>query len=156
MYKHVGNVTLVSLAFVALVLAGCASGSGDSSGSEAIGEDGPENMAMMTDADGHDQAGHSPAEMTADVGEQEAVSQADLARFVAAAEAALAGGDSAGAVFDDPETYIALGQASCARLSDGDSFDDIARSIGVDDPSVTGAVIGAAVETICPIHSEHI
>ena len=81
---------------------------------------------------------------------------ADLARFVASAEAALSGTPGEGSVMEQPEIHIALGQVACAQFSAGDSFAQVVDGIGLGDAQVTGAVIGAAVETICTEHRDQI
>lgn len=93
----------------------------------------------------------------------DAVSADDLTLFIAAAERALAGTAQQDAVFDDPDIYIAIAQASCARFSDGDEFDQIAADVLVDtstgsadETRLVGAVIGAATQTICPEHADAI
>jgi hypothetical protein len=88
-----------------------------------------------------------------------AVTQEDLVRFVAATEAAIAGTPDAGVVAEQPETYIALAQAACARFSGGESFESVATDLLADlDESGTGerlvgAILGAATRTICPEHA---
>ncbi len=85
----------------------------------------------------------------------------DLARFVAAAEAALVGTGIKGDVLEAPEIYIAIAQASCARFTQGDSLKEIVNDLmgdttaptATDEQQLIGAVLGAAVETICPEHT---
>lgn len=92
------------------------------------------------------------------------VSEDDLARFIAATERALVGTDQESVVFDDPEIYIALGQASCARFSAEDTFEQIATDLleeidteeSDDETRLVGAVIGAATQTLCPEHADKI
>lgn len=92
------------------------------------------------------------------------VTQEDLTRFIAAAEVPLQGTAMEGIVFEAPEIYIALAQASCARFSDGDGFDVIAGDLldeigpdrSADDQRLVGAILGAATRTICPEHADKI
>ena len=89
-----------------------------------------------------------------------AVTEDDLARFVAASESAVAGTSVEGVVFDAPEIYIAIAQASCARFTEGDTLEQVVNdhldATGAEsaaDEELIGAVLGAAVETICPEHT---
>jgi hypothetical protein len=88
-----------------------------------------------------------------------AVTEDDLVRFVAATEAAIAGTPDAGIVEEQPEEYIALAQAACARFTAGESFDSVAADLLAElDRSGTGerlvgALLGAATRTICPEHA---
>lgn len=92
------------------------------------------------------------------------VTEQDLARFVAATEAALAGTSIEGVVLEGPEIYIGVAQASCARFTQGDSFEQIVSDYladteatpGSDDEQLIGAILGAAVETICPEHAANV
>jgi hypothetical protein len=87
------------------------------------------------------------------------VLQDDLVRFVAATEVALAGTPDAGVVEEQPEVFIALAQAACARFSGGDSFDTVAGDLLADmsasgaSERLVGAILGAATRTICPEHA---
>jgi hypothetical protein len=100
-----------------------------------------------------------PAPTTADV-----VTEDDLTLFIAAAERALEGTSQETAVFDDPEIYIALGQASCDRFSAGATFEQIATDLladidtddSNDETRLVGAVLGAATQTLCPEHADKI
>lgn len=93
-----------------------------------------------------------------------AVTEDDLALFIAATERALVGTDQESAVFDDPEIYIALGQAACARFSADETFEQIATDLlndidtenAADETRLVGAVIGAATQTLCPEHADKI
>lgn len=88
----------------------------------------------------------------------------DLIRFIAATEAPLEGTSLEGVVFDAAEIYIAIAQASCARFSDGDTFEQIAADLleqldsgnTIDDERLVGALLGAASRTICPEHADKI
>lgn len=90
------------------------------------------------------------------------VTEDDLVLFIAAAERSLEGTSQQSAVFDDPELYIALGQASCDRFSTGEAFDQIAidllRDIDTEDSDdetrIVGAILGAATQTLCPEHAD--
>jgi 2-keto-3-deoxy-galactonokinase len=88
------------------------------------------------------------------------VTQDDLVRFVAATEAAIAGTPDAGVVEEQPETYIALGQAACARFTGGESFEVVAADMLAElDASgaserLVGAIIGAATRTLCSEHAD--
>jgi hypothetical protein len=102
---------------------------------------------------------------TSDASTPEVVTEADLARFIAATEEALQGTDQAGVVIDAPEIYIALAQAACARFSAGDSFDQIATDLlsqladagsTDDNERLVGAMMGAATRTLCPEHADKI
>lgn len=92
------------------------------------------------------------------------VTEDDLTLFIAAAERSLEGTSQESAVFDDPEIYIALGQASCDRFSTGEKFDQIAidllTDIDTDDSDdetrLVGAILGAATQTLCPEHADKI
>lgn len=100
-----------------------------------------------------------PAPTTADV-----VTEDDLTLFIAAAERALEGTSQETAVFDDPEIYIALGQASCDRFSAGETFEQIATDLladidtddSNDETRLVGAILGAATQTLCPEHADRI
>ena len=88
-----------------------------------------------------------------------AVTEDDLARFIASAEAALTGTRHEGVVLDSAELYIALAQTSCARFSAGHSLQDIVDDLlgtpqaAADDNHLAGAILGAGVATICPDHT---
>jgi hypothetical protein len=92
------------------------------------------------------------------------VTEDDLTLFIAATERALEGTSQESAVFDDPEIYIALGQASCDRFSAGESFEKIATDFLVDidtdesddETRLVGAILGAATLTLCPEHADKI
>lgn len=92
------------------------------------------------------------------------VSDADLENFLASVETAIQGTRHEGVVFEEPDTYIALAQAACARFSDGHTLDEIADdmlgAVGgaatTDDERLVGALLGAATRTICPEHSDKI
>ena len=87
-----------------------------------------------------------------------AVSQADLVRFIAAAETVLKGTSNEGIVYDAPEIYIAIAQAACARFTAGESLQQVAGELltqlastdPTDDKRLVGAILGAATQTICP------
>lgn len=121
--------------------------------SDDVASESIEPDATVNDATG-DEAVASPG----------AVSEQDLARFVAATEAALAGTSIEGVVLEAPEIYIAIAQASCARFGQGDSFEQIVSDYladteaapGADDEQLIGAILGAAVETICPEHAANV
>ena len=89
------------------------------------------------------------------------VTEDDLARFIAATEAALVDTNIEGVVLEAPEIYIAIDQASCARFTQGENLEqivndhlsDTAAATDTDDEHLIGAVLGAAVETICPEHA---
>lgn len=90
----------------------------------------------------------------------ESLDEAALARFIAASESAVAGTSLEGLVLADPDIYIALGQSSCARFSNGDTLDQLvadhftgAIERTVDEERLLGAVLGAAVEVMCPEHA---
>lgn len=99
------------------------------------------------------------APTTADV-----VTEDDLTLFIAAVERPLEGTSQESAVFDDPEIYIALAQAACARFSAGEGFEQIATDFladidtdGSDDETrLVGAILGAATQTLCPEHADKI
>lgn len=92
------------------------------------------------------------------------VTEGDLARFVAAAETAIDETSLAGVVFESPDIYIALAQASCARFGEGADFDTVAAELvaglGSGPPGdverLAGAILGAATRTICPEHADRI
>ncbi len=94
----------------------------------------------------------------------DAVTEADLARFVAATEAAIDETSLAGVVFESPEIYIALAQAACARFSEGADFDAVAAELltglasepSEDVERLAGALLGAATRTICPEHADRV
>jgi uncharacterized NAD(P)/FAD-binding protein YdhS len=93
-----------------------------------------------------------------------AITQDDLARFIASAEAALTGTSHEGVIVDSPELYIALAQASCARFSAGESLQDIVNDLlghtdttpQEDDKQLIGAILGAGTATICPEHTNKV
>jgi hypothetical protein len=122
-----------------------------------------------TDAESVDSQALDLSKSGSDAGEQagasaDDITQEDLTRFVAATEAALAGGAMEGVVLDAPEIYIAIAQVSCARFSQGDTLEQIvadhlaetAPTPGANDEQLIGAVLGAGVETICPEHGTKI
>lgn len=92
------------------------------------------------------------------------VTEDDLALFIAAAERSLEGTSQESAVFDDPEIYIALGQVSCDRFSNGEKFDEISLDLladidtdqADDETRLVGAILGAATQTLCPEHADEI
>ena len=94
----------------------------------------------------------------------EPLSEDDLARFLAAAEATLGGSDAAGTVLADPEFHVALGQFFCAELDRGQTVGqvfvvqlaDVAVEDRVDEARLLGGVLGAAVATMCPRHDDEI
>lgn len=116
--------------------------------------------------DGTDEVTTSSAENTTPTPEPEppstgAVTEDDLTLFIAAAERALEGTSQEAAIFDDPDIYIAIAQTSCDRLSAGDPFEEIAIDLladlttdgAEDETRLVGAILGAATQTICPVHA---
>lgn len=90
------------------------------------------------------------------------VTEYDLQRFLAAAEFAIAGSDYEGAIYESPEIYIAIAQAFCARMGQGDGIGQIAKDYLAaanitkaddEDLQFVGALLGAGVETLCPEHA---
>ena len=106
-------------------------------------------------------SGPAPTSVADSSTESGAVSQDDLVRFLAATETVLVGTPNEGVVYDSPEIYIGIAEAACARFDAGDRFDVVATELVValasPDPSedtvLAGAIIGAAVRTICPEHA---
>lgn len=93
------------------------------------------------------------------------VTEADLERFIAATESAIAGTSAEGAVLEAPEIYIAIAQSACARFTDGDDFETIAADLLADiaagdptgdDERLVGGILGAATHTLCPEHADKI
>lgn len=92
------------------------------------------------------------------------VIQADLARFVASAEAVMAGSAYENVIYDDPELYIAIAQTMCVWLDEGQSVDEVIEgyllagddSPTVEDQAFAGALLGAGVQTLCPTHGSEI
>jgi hypothetical protein len=138
------------------------SGSKETDPSVAIGTEAgaPEEASLATTPapENADQT-PDPAPTTTDV-----VSEDDLTLFITAAERSLEGTSQESAVFDDPEIYIALGQASCDRFSAGATFEQIATDIladidtddSNDETRLVGAILGAATQTLCPEHADRI
>lgn len=135
-----------------------AGSTGDTSRSTTL-----ESTAALQHADSTTPPTSQPADVavptTADL-----VTDDDLARFIAAAEVPLQGTSLDGVVLAAPEIYISIAQMSCARFSDGDTFQAIADDLLVelksdasdDDERLVGAIIGAATRTICPEHADKI
>jgi|FLYL01.1.fsa_nt_gi hypothetical protein len=91
---------------------------------------------------------------------------ADLARFVAVVDEALTGTSYAGTAYTDPELFVDTGRLFCSLLDRGLTVDDVLTAyvtvlageteggeIHPDDLALGGAVLGAAVEILCPQHS---
>lgn len=91
---------------------------------------------------------------------------ADLARFVAVVDQALTGTSYAGTAYTDPELFVDTGRLFCSLLDRGLTVDDVLTAyvtvlagetesgeIHPDDVALGGAVLGAAVEILCPQHS---
>jgi hypothetical protein len=149
--------SLRQLVIVAVVLgfltAAC---SGTDPASDTTTSDRPDtaaesNESGSTDNDTSEEATTAP----------DSIIEEDLARFIAATEAALVDTSAEGLILEAPEIYIAIAQASCARFTQGDSFHQIVNdhldgtytTRTADDEQLIGALLGAAVETICPEHT---
>lgn len=169
---------LTALALMAgLAVTACSSSDDADSADSTLAEDSRQDAVDSSEAD-TDSAVSVPAQtpvsstgsadevtVTSDPPTPGIVTEADLARFIAATEEALQGTDQAGVVMDAPEIYIALAQASCARFSAGESFDQIASGLlseladggsRDDNERLVGAILGAATRTLCPEHADKI
>lgn len=145
---------------VGLLVAGC---SDTESVTDTANSEQPDAAASETDEtdsnDSNDSTGGDSSDVSTSV--PDAVTEEDLARFIAATEAALVGTSAEGLILEAPEIYIAIAQASCARFTQGDSLqqivndhlDDTDTTPVADDEQLIGALLGAAVETICPEHA---
>ena len=142
---------------VGLLVAGC---SDTESVTDTANSEQPDAAASETDeTDSNDSTGGDSSDVSTSV--PDAVTEEDLARFIAATEAALVGTSAEGLILEAPEIYIAIAQASCARFTQGDSLqqivndhlDDTDTTPVADDEQLIGALLGAAVETICPEHA---
>lgn len=86
----------------------------------------------------------------------------DLAVFIAAIDEALAGTSYEDAALDDPEVFIAVGQLFCELIDEGASMDEVLSEylealrdkvtgeIADEEAVVTGVVMGASIEVLCP------
>jgi hypothetical protein len=142
---------------VGLLVAGC---SDTESVTDTANPDQPDTAASETDeTESTDSSDGDSSDVATSV--PDAVTEEDLARFIAATEAALVDTSAEGLILEAPEIYIAIAQASCARFSQGDTLqqivsdhlDDADTTPVADDEQLTGALLGAAVETICPEHA---
>lgn len=89
----------------------------------------------------------------------------DFTRFIAAVDTALGETSYAGAALTDPEVFIATGQLFCELLDGGANSDDILSEhleataaanggpLTDADAIVTGVVLGASTQVICPQHA---
>jgi hypothetical protein len=131
----------------------------DAETSETDETDATESATTSESANSSDSTGGDSSDVSTSV--PDAVTEEDLARFIAATEAALVGTSAEGLILEAPEIYIAIAQASCARFTQGDSLqqivndhlDDNDTTPVADDEQLIGALLGAAVETICPEHA---
>ena len=140
-----------------LVLAACSSGV--EAGSAAVPEEGP-SLPATTDS----VTTTLPSRPTATTAGPSATTPAavpELEVFIAAIDAALVDTTYAGAAFDDPEVFLATGQLMCEMLDEGAAVDDVLSAhldaladsmpegLGDDEATLSGVVLGAAVEAIC-------
>jgi hypothetical protein len=84
--------------------------------------------------------------------------EADLARFLAAANFVLRGTNLEAEILAAPQTYVGLGQLACVDMAAGSTVEQVVSTHlesatdeeRADEARLIGAVLGAAVETICP------
>jgi hypothetical protein len=91
-------------------------------------------------------------------------SEEDLAVFIAAMEELLVGTVYEGEAINEPELFLATGRLFCEWLDEGDEpdavlvryLDELAGGVdaATDDQLVlAGALLGAAVGVLCPVHA---
>jgi hypothetical protein len=119
--------------------------------SDTTTSDRPDTAAEPTESEPTDNNTSEEATTAPD-----SVTEEDLARFVAATEAALVDTSAEGLILEAPEIYIAIAQGSCARFTQGDSLEQIVND-HLDATDTTPSaddeqLLGAAVETICREH----
>lgn len=82
-----------------------------------------------------------------------------LSWFLAAAEDAVSGSGAEGAVIGDAEHHVIAALEACESLDRGNNIEEVvASTIALDEAyaasaELTGAVLGAGIETLCPWHS---
>ncbi len=138
---------------VVMLGAGC-TGDGDSSPDDASAEEG---LAF-------DDAERLAGDLVDSAAvEDEPVTQDDIAVLLASGERMLADGPYEGAMYAAPELYVASAQMVCSRLSEGVSIEDVISEFMADnlldaeapaDATLTGTVVGAGVQTLCPQHRD--
>ena len=95
-----------------------------------------------------------------------ATSPPDLEVFIAAIAESLEGTSFEGAPLDDPEVFIGVGQLFCELLAEGLSVDEALAEYltALEDPDdgaspednafVSGVIMGASLEVLCPDQAE--
>ena len=90
----------------------------------------------------------------------------DVAAFIAAINEAAIGTSYEDAALDDPEVFIGVGQLFCELLDDGLTVDSVLAeyltaledqetgTVSDDDALITGVLMGAAIEILCPQHQK--
>lgn len=89
----------------------------------------------------------------------------DLEVFIAALDESLEGTSYEGAPLEDPEVFIGVGQHFCELLAEGLTVDEVLTEyltalekpdggVSEDDTFVSGIVMGASLEILCPEHDE--
>jgi hypothetical protein len=90
----------------------------------------------------------------------------DLAVFIAAVNEAAADTSYQDAALSDPEVFVGIGQLFCERVGEGQTVDAVlteyltaledgsSGTVTQDDAHITGAVMGASLEILCPEHRE--
>ncbi len=90
----------------------------------------------------------------------------DLAVFIAAVDEGLEDTTYEDAALNDPEVFIGVGQLFCELLAEGLTVDAVLTeylsalenpddgSIADDDALVSGVLMGASLEVLCPEHDE--
>lgn len=90
----------------------------------------------------------------------------DLAVFIAAVNEGLEDTTYEDAALDDPEVFIGVGQLFCELIAEGLTIDEVLAeylsalenpddgSIADEDALVSGVLMGASLEVLCPEHDE--
>jgi hypothetical protein len=155
MLKSTGSSRyLVIVAVVLSPLAAACSGTDSVSDTTTTTSDRPEAAAESNETSSSNNT-YEEATIASD-----SVTEEDLDRFLAATEAALVDTSAEGLILEAPEIYIAIAQGSCARFTQGDSLGQIVNdhlndtdtTPAADDEQLIGALLGAAVQTICREH----
>jgi hypothetical protein len=109
----------------------------------------------------------APGESTAPSSTTSAPTPApDLAVFITAVNEAVAETSYQDAALSDPEVFVGIGQLFCEQVGEGQTVDGVlaeyltaleegsSGTVTEDDAYITGAVMGASLEILCPEHRE--
>ena len=147
--------TVSSLAGLALLLAACGGQANETQGGE-----------QTTPATSTGSVGESSTTSTTQSMEATDDDVPDYAALIATVESALEGTSYEGAPLENGEVFVATAEVFCDLLDEGMSADEIladyldrlsddgAIELAEEDGLMAGVLLGAAVEVVCPEHSE--